>query len=188
MSLHEKDERKIIERILCGHADEFSFFVDRYGGCIFSLVAKIVAVQEDAEEIVQDTFLVAYTHLADYNSSASFSTWLYRIAYNKAVSHLRKVRPKVYLDDTAVDLVDDSDADRALRIETDERLKLLEQAVDKLPPDDKMLVVLYHLEERTAGDVAYIMGMTEQNVRTRLHRVRKKLYLLMKENMNDEKR
>ena len=99
-----------------------------------------------------------------------------------------KVRPKVYLDDTAVDLVDDSDADRALRIETDERLKLLEQAVDKLPPDDKMLVVLYHLEERTAGDVAYIMGMTEQNVRTRLHRVRKKLYLLMKENMNDEKR
>ena len=111
-----------------------------------------------------------------------------RITYNKAVSHLRKVRPKVYLDDTAVDLVDDSDADRALRIETDERLKLLEQAVDKLPPDDKMLVVLYHLEERTAGDVAYIMGMTEQNVRTRLHRVRKKLYLLMKENMNDEKR
>ena len=85
-------------------------------------------------------------------------------------------------------MVDDSDADRALRIETDERLKLLEQAVDKLPPDDKMLVVLYHLEERTAGDVAYIMGMTEQNVRTRLHRVRKKLYLLMKENMNDEKR
>lgn len=188
MGLHEKDERKIIERILCGHADNFSYFVDRYSDCIFSLIAKIVTVQEDTEEIAQDTFLAAYTHLADYTSASSFSTWLYRIAYNKAVSHLRKVRPRVYLDDTAVDLVDDSDADRALRIETDERLKLLDQAVEKLPPDDKMLVVLYHLEERTASDVAYIMGMTEQNVRTRLHRVRKKLYLLMKEKMENEKR
>ncbi len=188
MGLHEKDERKIIERILCGHADDFSYFVDRYSDCIFSLIAKIVTVQEDAEEIVQDTFLAAYTHLADYTSASSFSTWLYRIAYNKAVSHLRKVRPRVYLDDTAVDLVDDSDADRALRIETDERLTLLAMAVEELPPDDKMLVVLYHLEERTASDVAYIMGMTEQNVRTRLHRVRKKLYLLMKEKMENEKR
>lgn len=188
MGLHEKDERKIIERILCGHADDFSYFVDRYSDCIFSLIAKIVTVQEDAEEIVQDTFLAAYTHLADYTSASSFSTWLYRIAYNKAVSHLRKIRQRVYLDDTAVDLVDDSDADRALRIETDERLTLLAMAVEELPPDDKMLVVLYHLEERTASDVAYIMGMTEQNVRTRLHRVRKKLYLLMKEKMENEKR
>lgn len=188
MGLHEKDERKIIERILCGHADDFSYFVDRYSDCIFSLIAKIVTVQEDAEEIVQDTFLAAYTHLADYTSASSFSTWLYRIAYNKAVSHLRKIRQRVYLDDTAVDLVDDSDADRALRIETDERLTLLAMAVEELPPDDKMLVVLYHLEERTASDVAYIMAMTEQNVRTRLHRVRKKLYLLMKEKMENEKR
>lgn len=183
MTIQETNERKLIESVLCGHTDDFSYFLKRYGPQVFSIVSRLIPVQEDAEEIAQETFITAFTHLADFAGQAAFSSWLYRIAYNKALSFLRKhnVRDTVRLDDMNVDAVDESLTDEAMSVETEERIAVLNKAVGMLTADERMLVTLYYMEEYPAREVAYVMGITERNVIVRLHRVRKKLYLLIKQ-------
>ena len=92
--MQQTDEQRLITRILNGHTEDYSYFMERYGENVFRLVAKLVTTQEDAEELVQDAFVRAYNHLSDFTGEASFSTWIYRIAYNLTVSWLRKQKMK----------------------------------------------------------------------------------------------
>lgn len=86
----EKDESYIITRILAGKTEEYAYFLDTYGQPFFSLIVRMVNSEEDAEELTQDTFMKAFEHLSSFNGKSSFSTWIYRIAYNTALSFLRK--------------------------------------------------------------------------------------------------
>lgn len=86
----KNDELHIITSILAGNTERFSYFLDTYGQQIFTLIVRMVGSPEDAEELTQDTFMKAFRHLSDFNGKSSFSTWLYRIAYNTALSSLRK--------------------------------------------------------------------------------------------------
>lgn len=86
----EKDESYIITRILAGKTEEYAYFLDTYGQPVFSLIVRMVNSEEDAEELTQDTFMKAFEHLSSFNGKSSFSTWIYRIAYNTALSFLRK--------------------------------------------------------------------------------------------------
>lgn len=182
MTIQEKDEWKLIASVLGGHTDDFSYFLERYGPQVFSVISRLVPVQEDAEELAQETFISAFTHLADFAGQAAFSSWLYRIAYNKAMTFLRghAARHTLRLDDMNIEAVDESLADEALSVDTEERIAVLNKAVGMLSADERMLVTMFYMEEHTAREVAYIMGITERNVIVRLHRVRKKLYLLIK--------
>ena len=76
--MQQTDEQRLITRILNGHTEDYSYFMERYGENVFRLVAKLVTTQEDAEELVQDAFVRAYNHLSDFTGEASFSTWIYR--------------------------------------------------------------------------------------------------------------
>ena len=78
--MQQTDEQRLIVRILNGHTEDYSYFLERYGENVFGLVAKLVTTQKDAEELVQDAFVRAYNHLSDFTGEASFSTWIYRIA------------------------------------------------------------------------------------------------------------
>ena len=86
----EKDESYIITRILAGKTEEYAYFLDTYGQPVFSLIVRMVNSEEDAEELTQDTLMKAFEHLSSFNGKSSFSTWIYRIAYNTALSFLRK--------------------------------------------------------------------------------------------------
>ena len=88
------DEKQLIARILDGHAEEYGYFLTRYGEEVFCLVARLVPQQQDAEELVQDAFVRAYDKLDTYTGEATFRTWLCRIAYNLTISWLRKQKMK----------------------------------------------------------------------------------------------
>ena len=90
----EKDESYIITRILAGKTEEYAYFLDTYGQPVFSLIVRMVNSEEDAEELTQDTFMKAFEHLSSFNGKSSFSTWIYRIAYNTALSFSVKNRHK----------------------------------------------------------------------------------------------
>ena len=89
------DELHIITQILAGKTGEFAYFLDTYGTQVFSLIVRMVGSEEDAEELTQDTFMKAFEHLSSFNGNSSFSTWIYRIAYNTALSALRKKQTEV---------------------------------------------------------------------------------------------
>ena len=177
----KKEEAHIIKEILDGKTEQYEYFLDRYGQQVFVLVDRIVSCQEDAEELTQDVFLKAFQQLSSFKAESSFSTWIYRIATNLAISAVRKKRNDVLrLDDSVFANLSDTQVDEALEDESEEQMERLQQAMNQLEADERALITLYYLEEKPLAEVAFILGMTEGNAKVKLHRIRKKLYVLIK--------
>ena len=177
----KKDEAHIIKEILNGKTEQYEYFLDRYGQQVFVLVDRIVSCQEDAEELTQDVFLKAFQQLSSFKAESSFSTWIYRIATNLAISAVRKKRNDVLrLDDSVFANLSDTQVDEALEDESEGQMERLQQAMNQLEADERALITLYYLEEKPLAEVAFILGMTEGNAKVKLHRIRKKLYVLIK--------
>lgn len=177
----QTDEQRLIARILDGHTEDFGYFLYRYGGEVFAIVSRLVPRQEDVEELVQDAFVRAYNKLDTFVGRSSFSTWICRIAYTTTVSWLRKRRIKyISIDDQP--LLADSNIDETLNDES--RINDLRQAIARLKPDEQTLLQLYYYDNRPLADIAYILDVDAGTIATRLHRIRRKLYLLMKNEHN----
>lgn len=171
------DEQRLIVRILEGHAEDYGYFLERYGGEVFAIVSRLVSNREDAEELTQDAFVRAYSRLDSFIGRSSFSTWVCRIAYTVAVSWLRKKRIK-YLSIDDHPHASDAEVDEVLDDES--RLEDLREAISLLRPDEQMLLELFYFESRPLADIAYILDVEPGTIATRLHRIRCKLYSLMK--------
>lgn len=175
------DDRYYIERIKKGDTECFACLVDKYSRQVFSLVVRIVRNREDAEELTQDVFIKTFRTLSSFKGDSSFSTWIYRIAYNTAISATRKKQYE-YLsleDDAFTNLSEDAVSDALGHSSNEEQLARLDKAMELLPPDERALILLFYLEEKTVENVASISGLSESNVKTKLHRIRKKLYVLL---------
>ena len=173
----QTDERQLIARILDGHAEDFGYFLERYSQETFAIVVRLVPQQEDAEELVQVAFVRAFNRLETFEGRSSFSTWICRIAYTTAVSWLRKRRMKYLSIDDQPQLTD-TEVDEALDDEL--RIEELRRAITLLKPDEQTLITLYYYDNRPLNDIAYILDVEPNVLATRLHRIRRKLYLLIK--------
>lgn len=176
------NESILIERILDGHDEDYGYFIERYGDETLALVMRLVSSREDAEEIVQDAFVSAFDHLCEFHGRSKFSTWLCSIAYRKALSYLRQRKIK-YVEINENTNVSDSDIDETLADE--QRTRQLQRAVKMLKPEEQALITMFYYDNRHINDIALIIGQKPNNIATRLHRIRKKLYLLIKENYED---
>jgi RNA polymerase sigma-70 factor (ECF subfamily) len=177
------DEISYIKRILEGETNLFSVFLERYSRSIHSLISRIIPSNEEAEELTQDTFLKAFRKLDTFKGECSFSTWLFRIAYNTAISATRK-RKIVFpvIDESVLENVSDETIDIAFEEDGNERkLQQLEKAITRLNVEDKTLITLYYSEDKSVSEIAELMELTPDNVKVKLFRVRKKLYILMNE-------
>jgi len=186
--MNNQDEINYIERILKGETNLYSHFVNSYSNSIYSLIVRIVLTNEDAEELTQDSFLKAFKKLDSFKGDCSFSTWLFRIAYNTAISATRKRKiefpmvDEVMMDsvpDEAIDIFFDGD-------ENEIRLQKLEEAITKLNVEEKTLITLFYTENKSVAELARVLDLTPENVKVKLHRVRKKLYVLMTKGNEDE--
>ena len=176
-----------IHRILAGDTACFACLLDRYSRPIHALIYKVTQNAEDAEELAQDAFLKAYTSLTSFKGESSFSSWLYRIAYNTAISATRKTRHEfLAIEETLLNNVSEEEVSEMLgRTGRSEQLQRLDDALAALPADERALILLFYMQEKTVDEVAAISGLTPTNVKVKLHRIRKKLYVLIKR-MEDE--
>jgi len=187
--MEHSNEMDSIRRILDGETALFSSFLERYARPIHSMIIRIVPCREDAEELTQDTFIKAFRKLDTYKGDCSFSTWLYRIAYNTAISATRKKKLTFpVLDENVINNIPDDAVDEFLDNEEDEiALKQLEQALDDLNIEERIMITLYYTEEKSIAEVASILQLTPENVKVKLYRVRKKIYTLAKTNENGKR-
>jgi len=186
--MNNQDEINYIERILAGETNLFSYFVNSYSNSIYSLIVRIVQINEDAEELTQDSFLKAFKKLDSFKGDCSFSTWLFRIAYNTAISATRK-RKIVF--PTVDEAMMESVPDEAIKTffdpdENEIKLQKLEEAIAKLNVEEKTLITLFYTEDKSVAELARVLDLTPENVKVKLHRVRKKLYVLMTKGNEDE--
>ncbi|WP_455584439.1 RNA polymerase sigma factor [Bacteroides sp.] len=177
----QNEETRYIARILDGETECFSVFLDRYSRPLYSLIVQIVGCSEDAEELVQDVFLKAFRHLSNYKGECLFSTWLYRIAYNAAISATRKKKQEFfYIEENTINNVPDDKADDVLCLTDDEeRIAKLIGAIERLDVEEKALITLFYYEEKSIEEIGGILKLSPGNVKVKLHRTRKKIYLLM---------
>ena len=171
-----------INRVLDGDTSGFAPLMERYSRPVFALLVKMTGNRADAEELAQDAFLKAYRSLRSFRHDCSFATWIYRIAYNTAISALRHTRPdRPAADEEAAerfpDPIDNADADEEAAKEA--RFLRLEHALEQLRADDRALIHMFYKQEKTVEELATITGLSLSNVKVKLHRTRKKLMSLM---------
>ncbi len=171
-------ETELICQILDGHPEQFRVLVDRYAASLLQMVNYIVPNKEDAEEVTQDSFLSAFESLSRYDTErASFKTWLMRIGYNTAMKKLRKQKKITFvdMDNDQLYSIEDSEVDALLGEMEEERLMLLEKAVELLSPDDQMILKLYYTDNLPLKEIGYVTDRTDTYLQSRLQWIRKKL-------------
>ena len=172
-----------IERILAGDTSCFASLFDRYGKQVYAWVCRVIQNREDAEELTEDVFVKAFQHLESFRGESDFLTWLYRIAYNLSISAVRKKKVEyLAIEDSQLSNVsEEMIQDQLGQTDSSERLDLLDWALEQLPPDDRALILLFYKEDKSIEELAQITGLSVANVKVKLHRIRKKLYILMTE-------
>ena len=142
-------------------------------------VRKIVDDADEAENIVQETFAEAYRQIGDFRGEAKVSTWLFSIARHLAYGHLRKSKRHNYKEHETIEFLqaEKSDASTVTQeaVERSERKHIVHDALQELPEHYRRVVQLRDLEEQSTAETAEQLGLTEVNVRVRLHRARKQL-------------
>lgn len=178
------DEATLVARAKAGDPDAFTDLVNHYDRRVFRMAKQITQNDEDAEDVLQETFMKAYSHLDDFQGNSKFYTWLVRIAVNEALMKLRKRRSDktVPLDDpidTGEDVVareiavwDENPEDTYSR---EELGKILDEAVQSLKPAYRTVFVLRDIEEMSIEETAEALNLSISAVKSRLLRARLQL-------------
>jgi len=158
----------------------FGSLVERYEAKVYSLAMKMLRNPEDAEDVLQDTFLRAYRGIKSFQGNSTFSTWIYRITANSALMRLRKKKlPTVSIDDadereTPINIADWSPGP-VEQLLTKETQQAMDEAIEALPPEFKQVFILRDVEELSNSEVAEILDLSVAAVKSRLHRARLKV-------------
>jgi len=180
-----QEDNYYIEKIKKGDTAAFATLVEKHKDMVFTICVKIVRKAEDAEELAQDVFLRVYEKLESFRGDARFSTWLYRIAYNAAISKTRKRRLEVEaLDDFTINNYSVDNVKEELQtLDKEEQQVMLKKAMESLSDDDYLIIKLFYLKELPVKDISEITGLSQANIKVKLHRIRKKMYCSMKDSM-----
>jgi len=162
----------LIDRILAGEQALYASLVDRYKSYIYTIAFKVLQNRPDAEEAAQDAFIKAYHHLSGFNRQAKFSTWLYRIAFNTAISYKRKHRQQFQsIENTVIEYSQDAEG----TLEKTDKKRYLQLAMTKLNEADRTALTLFYLQEFSLEEIAEIMSMQANTVKVRIHRARQRV-------------
>lgn len=172
----EQPDEEIVRQVLDGNTAMFELLMRRYNERIYRAARAIVRDEEEAEDIMQQAYVNAYTHLRQFNGSARFSTWLTTIAVNESLARLRRRGRFEALDDERTNvqpLMMRTSADDPEHLAFAGELRhLLEWAVDTLPDGTREVFVLRDVEGLSTSEVAESLGVSEDVVKTRLSRGR----------------
>lgn len=179
----KEEEILLISKIKSGETHLYKELVESHSSNVFNLIRGIVSSREDAEEIAQDVFVKAYFSLKNFRGECSFSTWLYKIAYNMSISKTRrKKREFIPIDINGTQIISEDDSLTELKSDHEEMFKIIQDALLNLDSKDKFLVISFYMHEKSIKDLKEITGLSESNVKVRLHRSKKRLSQLINDN------
>jgi RNA polymerase sigma-70 factor (ECF subfamily) len=184
--LETLDDRALVERACKRDGAAVRLIMQRHNRRLYRVARSVLHDDAEAEDVVQETYVRAFTHLDGFRGEAQPSTWLTRIALNEALGRLRRRRTTVGLKD--IDAINDQgearviyfpsarqDSDPEAAVARAQVRRLLERAVDELPNSFRMVFVLRDIEEMSTEEAASHLGLRPETVKTRLHRARRLL-------------
>ena len=183
-------EETAIERAMVGKEDGYRYLLEKYKTYAFTIAVGIVKNEESAEEVVQDAFIRVFKHIAKFNKSGKFSTWLYRIVYNTSLTSLRGKRridlrslnePENYELD-----IPDNYANGFDNLMRNDKIAFVNRAIAKLPESENLVVTLYYTNECSIIEIGQITGWNTSTIKTRLYRARQNLYVELSKLLGNE--
>ncbi len=176
--LEADEDLAVVQRVQAGDVDAFDELILKYRERIYSVIYNLTSNREDASDLAQDTFIKAFQSVGRFKGHSSFFTWLYRIALNTTLTHLRKNRLRRFFsfekmndEDHSAGFIDqlvtESDSDKnALMSELQEKLN---DAFQKLSLNHRTVVTLYEIDGLSHKAISDIVGCSVGTVRSRLH-------------------
>lgn len=185
----ERTEALLIDHLREGDETALAPLVKKYQRMVHRLALQITKNHEDANDVMQDTFIKVYQSIHTFRQEAAFETWVYRIAVNKALNYVKKRErrresPLTTTDESEfhTDVRQKANAanDPQIQMEQTELRHWVTKAVNSLSLKHRVVVILHELEGLTHPEIASILNCSEGTVRSRLHYARKQLRMLLK--------
>lgn len=187
MTLQPTDN-EIIRRVREGDLQAFGILVDKYQHMVYTLAVRVVKNREVAEEVAQDAFVKAFEALEGFKGESKFSTWLYRIAYYRALDvndrekRKWKIAHEVGVEDTAMASANNTWS----ALMEQERGEFIKKVLDSLAEEDRIVLSLHYLQELSLKEVGEIMGLQPNTVKIRLYRARQRMLTFIQEQQCDK--
>lgn len=166
--MNDEDDRRLVRRCREGERGAFEQLVVRYQKPVFNAALRMLRDPEEARDVAQTTFLKAFEHLADYDPGFKFYSWLYRIAINESLDVLGSRTP--------AEAISEQEPDAALgperRAEGEQVGRAIENALMRMKPDLRTVIVLRHFLHLSYHDMGEILTLPEKTVKSRLHSAR----------------
>ncbi len=181
--LVKEDDQILIKKALAGNESAYKSLLERHKDSVFRMIVKIVRSSEEARDLVQETFMKAFSSLPSYNFQYRFTTWLYKIAANNCIDFLRKKRiDSLSLDQPVVtkdgevnfelpDWTYSPEADLASK----QKSLSIDSAIDSLPPKYREVIVFRHKQDKSYEEISQILGIPVGTVKARIFRARELL-------------
>jgi RNA polymerase sigma-70 factor, ECF subfamily len=174
-----------LESLKAGDREAFARLVDETSGHIYRVALQILGDEQDAEDVLQETYIKAFRSLPDFEGRSSLTTWLYRIAVNEALMMVRKRKSQAISVEESNSFDAEAESDRMEIVDwcclpegellSSESRRFLDRAVQALPANLRVVFVMRDLEGLSIQDTAEALGLSENNVKTRLLRARLRL-------------
>jgi RNA polymerase sigma-70 factor (ECF subfamily) len=167
-------DEEVVERVLAGETGLFEILMRRHNQQVYRAARAIVRDEHEAEDIMQDAYVRAFTHLDQFEGRAKFSTWLVRIAVNEALARYRRRTNMESLDDKqeGSGTPKETAASPEAAAARSEVHTFLQSAIDRLPEGLRTVFMLREVQELSTAETASILEITEENVKIRLHRAK----------------
>lgn len=182
-----KDDVQLIHDALQGDSQAFGRLVLKYQDRLYNTMVHVVGTDE-AEDVVQDAFVLAFVRLDTFQQNSAFYTWLYRIAFNTAISRRRRRRAELSVEQgrelAGIEPVDQHDAPTE-RLEREERVAQVRQALSLLSEEHRAILVLREIEGCDYETISEMLGLPIGTVRSRLHRARLQLREQLKQMLEE---
>lgn len=175
LSLSDED---VVARVRSGEVGLYEMLMRRYNQRLFRVIRSVVTNDGEAEDVLQESWVLAYEHLDQFEGRASFATWVTRIAFHEALARTRKSKRWAPLENPQGEIMPEASR-RQIAPETPEAQamrgqlgKMLQAAVDTLPEAYRSVFVLREVEQLSTSETAECLELSEEAVKTRLHRAR----------------
>ena len=186
-----EEDTQLIKRALGGDQKAFRRLRAKYHDAIHNLIYRMVKDKDEVDDLTQEAFIKAFGSLASFNDEFAFSTWLYKIASNNCIDHIRKKRLLTFSIDKPIESKDsdfsfelpDSTYEPDRELIASQRTKLLQDAIASLPPKYRQVIMMRHVEEKEYAEIAKALKLPLGTVKAHIFRAREILYRQLRHKM-----
>jgi RNA polymerase sigma-70 factor, ECF subfamily len=171
----EYDDGTLVQRSLDGDRAAFEELVVRYQRPVYNAALRLLHDPEEAKDVAQTTFLSVFEHMADYDPSYKFYSWIYRIAVNESLNTLGRRKPLEEISGEELDLAPGPDR----QAESEQTRGAIEDALMRISPELRSVVVLRHVMHLSYEDMAETLAVPEKTVKSRLYTARQQLRTML---------